>query len=228
MMLRRTILLGLLAAVSSGVTCQFTTPSETINVPLDEANAVITISQVAGDTEADVVAIITTGLASAVTLEGDQAVAVNDQALQGPDVLGRYERTITAADTYTVTVSEPTRGVEETTITAPGAFDITAPAAGATVSLAGFNIAWSNPDATLQVRVTLTQTIFGYQRTQSFGPFADTGTLPLSVDQLRLFGQGANLQIALTKINERAGVNGFNSATLSAELTQVVVAVPGT
>jgi len=226
-MVKRSLLAGFSLMMCLGVTCNISIPGQTTTVTLDEADAVIRISRLATALEADVVADITDSTGTTVELEDNQSVAVNDEELVGPSALGEYSRTITADTTYTVKVTEPTRGVEETSISEPSAFDITAPVTAATVSLSGFTMTWTNPDASLQVRVTLTQTIFGSQRTQTFGPFADTGTLTLDADDLSQFGQGANLQITLTKLNERVGVNGFNVATLSSALAQVVVATPG-
>jgi hypothetical protein len=200
-------------------------------IPLNQADAVITISQLAGAADATAVAVITDDShspARTVVLSNGQAVSVNDHALSGPDTADEYVRTIPAAATYKVTVNEPTRGVEDTTIAAPGAFDITAPAAGSTASLSGFTVTWSNPDPALTVRVRLTQTIFGAERDQSFGPFTDTGSLGLGANDLRSFQQGANLLITVTRTKEVHGINGFRSGTLTAELSQTVTVSPGT
>ena len=195
------------------------------SVPLDEANATIRITQDDEDTEASVAATIKSGSGASLTLAGGQSVSVNGQGLTGAS--GQYSRIVTVAETYTITVNEPTRGVEDTEIALPGAFAITSHAAEATASLSGFTLSWSNTDANLTVKIDLTQTIVGSQKTQSFGPFQDTGTQTFDPDDLRDFGQGANLLITVTKINERRGINGFNTGTLTTELSTTVSVVPG-
>jgi hypothetical protein len=197
-----------------------------VTAPLDQVDATITISQQSQAAEATVVIRMTDSRGRLIRLEDNQAVAVNGQNVSGPDARGEYSQTITAADDYTITVSEPTRGVEETTITTPDDFTITSPTAGASVSLSGFSLAWSNADPALQVEITLTQTIFATENTQTFGPFTDTGSLTLDNDDLRAFQQGANLIITVSRIRQRIGVNGFNSATLSSELWQTVATTP--
>ena len=220
------LVLTLCMGLTADISCQ---PSGTIAtyVPLDEANATVAISQTAGQAEATVAATIVSRYGLTIQLQEGQAVLVNGQALTGPDLFGMYVQTIASADEYTVRVNEPTRGVEDTTIAAPAAFEITSPAAGAVVSLSGFTVSWSNADPNLQVEITLTQTLFS-QRTRGFGPYADTGSKTFTVEELANdFRQGADLFITVTKVNERAGINGFQSGTLSVDLSRTVSASPG-
>lgn len=194
--------------------------------PLDQVDATITITQQSQAGDATVAVRMTDSQGRLIDLQDNQAVAVNGQAVSGPDARGEYGQTVVAAEEYTITVSEPTRGVEETTITAPDDFAITSPTAGSNVSLSGFGISWTNADSALRVEIALTQTIFATENTQTFGPFTDTGSLTLDNDDLRIFQQGANLIITVKRIRERVGVNGFNSATLTSERWQTVAATP--
>jgi hypothetical protein len=194
--------------------------------PLDQVNGVIAVSQPAGGTSATAIARLTDGT-DPVHLDTGQSIQVNGQVLDGPTSNNRYTQTIPAADEYTVTVTEPTRGVTQTTLARPADFTITAPAAGATASLSGFTINWSGPDPELDVEVVVTQAIFGGQRQQTFGPFADSGTLTLSGAELASFQQGAPLLLTVRKISERTGINGLAAGTLQVHLIQTVSVVPG-
>lgn len=226
-MFKRVFSFMLSSALCIGVGCVVTVETHTT---LNQADGLVTISQPAGAAEVTVVATITDSSRSparTVVLEEGQAISVNDLALSGPDASGQYARTVPVAAAYKFTVNEPTHGVQDTTIAAPGPSDITAPLAGSIASLSGFTVTWSNPDPALQVRVQLLQTIFGGARTQDFGPFPDTGTLLLGPTDLSKFQQGANLLITVTRIRQIRGINGLKSGTLSAEQSQAVTVTPG-
>lgn len=197
------------------------------SVPLDEADAVVTISETTSDSEALVTAEITTSRGVAVMLAGGQAVSVNGQALSGPGADGKYRLSVPVADSYVVTVREPTRGVQDTTIPPPTAFDITSPSEGETVSLSGFTLSWSNADAGLSVRMRLAQALLGSEETRDFGPFEDAGSRRFSSLDLAPFRQGAPLSITVAKTSELREIDGFNSGKLSASVSRTVSAVPG-
>jgi len=223
-------LLTVAAGLCMGVTCTITGPGGgTIpgfgSPPLDQTNATIEIDQVAGGASADISAWITDNIGLGVTLDPDQAVLVNDTALAGPNYGGQYAATVPAVALYTVTVREPTRGVQTTEIGAP-LFDITAPAADAPASLSGFAVTWSAADSSLQVIVELSQTHAGAKKTQTFGPFADGGGRTFTATELRSFIQGEKLTITVTKTNTVASIAGFRSGTLTTRVQTIRQVVP--
>jgi hypothetical protein len=219
--------LPLCVGASCNVSCGGTPLFPDVNVELDLADCVMRITQGAGATEAMVTATITDGHGRPVELAGGQTVSVNGQTLSGAGINGVYTGLVAVANEYAVTVNEPTRGVETTTIAPPADFDITSPADGGSASLSGFTLNWSNADAGLQVTVLLTQTLFGDEERETFGPFTDTGSLVLDAQNLSDFQQGANLLITVTKINERSTINGFNSGPLSVERSETSLVAPG-
>lgn len=235
---RTTVLLksGLLALLATGF-C--TGGSCTINidhpgdpgavagyVPLDEAFLDLRINASGGTAEAT--AVITDLLHRIVRLRQGQGqeVAINGRALVGPNVAGVYLATLSAAGEYTVTVREPTRGVSNTNLQPPPGFSIVQPPPGGTASLSGFTVAWTNSDPALDVEITLTQVLFGAERTVTFGPFTDTGTQALSAAQLADFAQGAPLLVTVTRILESPAVEGFRSAVASVETSETVSVTP--
>jgi hypothetical protein len=196
------------------------------NAPLDQCDATFTLSTPAPDASTTVTARITTGAAAhTVVLRDGQAVYVGTQALAGP-TLGEYRATVAPAGSYVIDAYEPSRGSSQTTVLAPAAFDITAPAAGAPASLSGFTLTWTAADPTQTVRVVLTQTLFGDEVDASFGPFADTGSLTFTPDQLRDFRQGAPLSIRLTKTTATQPVGGFRNGTATVTLSRTVLVNP--
>jgi len=197
------------------------------NVELDLADCTLRITQGVGATEATVTATITDGNGRPVELAGGQTVSVNGQTLSGAGTDGIYTASVAVANEYAVTVNEPTRGVETTTIAPPADFDITSPADEGSASLSGFTLTWSNADAGLQVTITLTQTLFGEEEQETFGPLTDTGSLVLDAGNLADFRQGANLLITVTKINERSTISGFNTGELLAERSETSLVSPG-
>ncbi|MFH1748636.1 MAG: hypothetical protein ABIG44_16495 [Planctomycetota bacterium] len=216
----------------AGATCTITFPGDGNGgpgsyVPLDQADAIITITQTAAGAQAEVAARITDAFGFTVLLQDGQAVEVNTQALTGPGGDGYYRQTVPVANNYTITVNEPTRGVQDTTIASAAGFEIASPAAGATASLSGFTVTWSHADANLTVEVSLTQTLFGEVQTNDLGPFADTGTLTLTDDDLIDFAQGADLHITVTRSIEQTGIAGFNSGTIIVQHAETIAVVPG-
>jgi len=196
-------------------------------VQLDDADADIRITRSITDAEAVVSAMIIDAAGHPVVLQDGQAVSVNTRALLGPDADGEYSRTVAAANEYKITVSEPTRGVQETTVASPAAFEITSPPADGTASLAGFALTWSNVDPSLKVTIDFRQVLLGQQKSQSFALAEDTGTATFTAADLADFQQGANIQIKVTKVREHAGIAGFNTATATVALSHTVSVVPG-
>jgi hypothetical protein len=228
MMLKQALLLGVACVLCTGVSCTITGLDDILGptqIPLDQADASIAISQSVGASNADVVATITDSHGRVVDLSADQAVRVNGAALAGPNTANQYTLTVATAATYDITVREPTRGVQDTTIDAPAAFEITAPAAGGGASLSGFTLRWSNPNELLQVEIRLTETVFGTLREAVLGPFTDTGSRVLRAADLQNFVQGTDLVITVTKIN-RATVAGFDSGTAAVRVSASQTAVP--
>ena len=229
-MLKRTALLILVVGICSGATCTLQLDDDLFGdtssyVALDKATATIIISELEGLDEAEVQARVTSQLGLTVQFQRDQAVSVNSQDLTGPDA-GYYLGSVTAADTYTVTVSEPTRGVEETTIASSTGSQITSPTTGGDASLSGFTATWSNADPNLTVEITLRQTIFGDEISEQFGPFTDTGSQSFDDDDLKEFRQGADLLITLTRISGRSTINGFKTGTLTVRHYQTITVTP--
>ncbi len=231
-MWKRTVLASLVAVLCLGANC-------TIHINpdggggddssfLDQMDASIIISRAVGDTQADVTATITDNHGRAFTMTGDQALKVNAVELTGPDANDEYSATVDASDQYEITVVEPTRGVENTTVDAPAEFLITSPAEGGTASLSGFTLEWSGANNRLQVQIRLSQTFEGTQ-TRDFGPFTDTGSREFTADDLDAFRHGGDLtlNITVTKINAASNIRGFNSGTASVRTEATLVAKPG-
>jgi hypothetical protein len=193
-------------------------------VPLDEAILDLRISQSGG--EAAATARITDVFHRIVRLRQGQELAISGRPLTGPDAEGLYHATLAAAGEYTITVTEPTRGVNNTTVQPPPAFSTVQPPSGGTASLSGFTVGWTNSDPALDVAISLAQVLFGAERTATFGPFTDTGTQALSASQLADFRQGAPLLISVTRILEVPAVGGFRSAVARMELSDTVSVTP--
>jgi hypothetical protein len=215
-----------------GVSCTITGPgggwgSGQTALPLDQVDATIYIDQTSGGTTATVTALLTDSFGRTVSLSTDQEVSVNGQPLSGPDAMGQYTAAISTAGTYTITVREPTRGVQTTAVAPPVDFEITAPAAGATASLSGFTLAWSNAQDGVEVRITLTQTFGGSTELESFGPFVDGGSRALTAADVRDFVQGVDLSIEVTKAISLSSVAGLDASSVTARVTATSTAAPG-
>ncbi len=196
---------------------------------LDQTNAAITISEVIGGTSASVVAAVTDSLSRTFVMKDGQSVLVNGQDLAASDD-GTYVRTIQPASEYVVTVVEPSKFVKATTIAPAPVFDITSPAAGATASLSGFTLTWSNPDPSLKVEFVLTQIVNGSEKQRKFGPYTDTGTQTFAATDLAAdFFHGKNMTLSITvmKIRERDGISGFSGGTLVSKLSKTVEVLTG-
>jgi len=229
-MIKRTSLLSCVLVVCVGMMCSINGDLRFVETEtLDQVDATLTISQAANASQATVEAVISDGPLTYVNLKDDQAVEVDGTALSRSSLTGRYSATVNAADQYTVTVREPTIGVHNTTITAPADFIITSPLDDGTASLSGFTITWSNADGNLQVEVALTQRILGETRTLILDPVQDTGNMAVGAQALAdaRFGQGADLTVTVTKVNELGAISGFRSGTLQARRAKLVVAQPG-
>ncbi|MEW6251086.1 MAG: hypothetical protein AB1716_10595, partial [Planctomycetota bacterium] len=188
----------------------------TTTTTLDTASASIRIQQTAGAAQASATASFTDARGRALRLTGDQFVRVSGVDLVGPGADNRYSATVTAAPEYTVTVREPTRGVEETRIDAPAAFTITAPSVGGGAALSGFTLMWTGANTQLEIEITLSQTLFGTVEQATYGPFPDTGARTFTAEDLQRFRQGAELTVTVNKLNTLDDVGGFASGTLAA------------
>ncbi len=219
----------MLASASAGVSGSCSFGGDFVlftTAPLHQANGVITISEVQSSNNADVEAEITEG-SRHVELEGTQSVAVNGTELSGPDSDGEYEATINGATQYTVTITEPTRGVEDTTIDAPADFAFTSHAEGDNASLSGFTLMWTPAEAGLKVEVRITQRILGRDHEETIESDEDTGTLDITAADLSVFQQGADLTLTLTRINEIDDVAGFATSLLQVRKSVSLSLTPG-
>lgn len=198
----------------------------TVDAFLDETNATITISAPNGNGTAGVLADLFTSNGSSVELENGQSIFVAGVELGGPNSDGDLEATVTAGNTYTLTVNEPSRGSTESVITGPTAFNITAPAENATASLSGFTLTWDAVDPSQTVAVTLSQPALSRME-NTVGPFADSGSLTLSASDLGNFGQGGPLIISITKVRVQTGLSGFNTSTATLSRTGTLIVNPG-
>ncbi|MGE3180598.1 MAG: hypothetical protein AB7N71_03140 [Phycisphaerae bacterium] len=192
---------------------------------LDRAEAVVSIITPAESTRAQVRLALETPTGAALILNEEQGIEVNGSALR-EESSGLYTREIDSADTYRFTVREPTRGVETTTISGPGAFSLLNPPRDGEASLSGFTVTWNGADPELDVVVRVSQTIFGDTATRTFTENSDVGALQLSAADLSDFVQGADLTIAVTKIHRGGSINGIGSTTIRIERTRSRTAVP--
>jgi hypothetical protein len=201
-------------------------PGLPVQVPLNQANCILDIAQAAGATDAQITATIVNWNGCPVGMGGGQSVSVNGQVLQSSGLSGEYGRTTPVADEYVVTVAEPTRGVQDTVVVA-APFAITAPQKGATASLSGFTLTWSNPEEALKVGIHLSQNLLGHSRSKEIGPFANAGSKTLTAQDLMNFQQGANIVITVTWTFEQNSIAGFNQSKLTYERSETTTIVPG-
>lgn len=193
--------------------------------PLNAARARITLSQDADSNQAVLTIVLRDDRNRAVLLGQDQAIEVNGLPVESVGS-GRYERTLDASGAYEFTVREPTRGVERTTLNGPSAFEITQPIGGGPASLSGFTLSWSATDASLAIRVLLSQAVFDGTRTQTLRADSDAGSLSLSLSDLSQFVQGADLRVRLTKIATGGSVAGFASSMVELERSDEIAVSP--
>ncbi len=221
----RPICVLVIAGLCAGGSCRIRLGDD--DVPLDEADARIDILNQVGGQNASVAARVTDRHGDTVEFGPDQGMSVNGVALTGPDGDGEYVASVPAAAQYVISVSEPTRGVFETTVDAPADFQITSPAAGATASLSGFQVSWSAAESGVQTTVELSQTLLGLGRLKTLGPVPDSGALDVSADDLRSFQQGTDLTVTVTRVNDSLAVTGLRSAAVSVQRWASVSVVPG-
>ncbi len=197
------------------------------DAPLTDAVAFITIDRADDEPDVTVLADITLGFAG-LDLGDDQGIRVNGRELSATGPSGQYGAIIDAATQYLISVREPTRGIEETTVSPPPDFQITSPADGAAASLSGFVLQWSGADPALLVQVRLTQILLDDPLELDLGVFEDSGSVEITSAELQDagFGQGADLIIELTKINE-FDVAGFRSGTAHVRRTKSITIDPG-
>jgi hypothetical protein len=222
---RLALVTAVLAATLAG--CDFSINiGDDTETPLDQATAIIDIVASADSGSAEVTARVTGRFGGTVALTDTRAIFVNDQRLSGPNGRGEYVATIDGASSYVIRVAEPSRGIEETTVTAPAAFDVTSPTAGGPLSLSGATLAWGPADPTLDFEVEMQQTLFSALHRARFGPFPDAGSLTLSAENLRTFRQGADLIVTITRSQARSGLAGLQSATVTTAVSRTVIATP--
>lgn len=228
----RTAILSLACGLCLGVSCTITGPGDGLGIgqtalPLDQATATVFIQRTTGGAAASVTAYLSDRYGRTVVLGEEQEVSVSGQSLSGPDALGQYGAAVAVSDTYSITVREPTRGVQTTTITPPADFEINSPAEGGSPSLLGFTLAWTNPQDGVEVRIVLTQTFGGSTDQESFGPFVDGGSRTFTDADLREFVQGMPLSIELTKSVVQSSVAGFSSSSVTAQVVATRSILPG-
>jgi hypothetical protein len=198
-------------------------------ITLDQASATITITRVIGAVDVSATATITDSSGKTIDLASGQRVRVSGIDLSGPDNNDQYAARLPIASTYTITVVEPTVGLKDTALDMPADFGIQSPDEGAVASLSGFRLEWTSPNNHLQVRIRLSQTVISEVKTETLGPFSDTGFYDLTLDQLGgyQFVQAAPLSITVTKISSVSSVAGFRSGTATAEVSATRTVVPG-
>ncbi len=194
--------------------------------PLDQVRATISIHEAAGATQSDVRVRLQGARGGDHVLSAGQALSINGQSLGAPSGDGTYALMLPSATAYLVTVTEPTRGVETTTLTGPADFAITAPTDGQSASLSGFTLTWSGADPAFKARVLLSQSLFGEARTKDFAEADDGGALNISAGDLAAFRQGANIAIAVTKRATINAINGLGATTVQIERTRRISIVP--
>jgi hypothetical protein len=228
----RLIGLAALTAGVSGVSCTIRFPDDGGSglppggAPLDETDAEIRISRAQEDAQAIVNAAITTSSGRSVVLAEDQAVLVEGVEL-AREATGLFRAEVESDAQYTITVREPTRGVENTVVIGPDEFGITAPGAGGSASLSGFTLAWTEPDDGQSVEIELSQTVFGETTVREFDQSVDNGQRTFAASELRDFVQGAELLITVRKVRATAGLAGFASGIAVVELSVSKVVDPG-
>jgi hypothetical protein len=224
-MKRNMVFLALALVCMSGQVCGVRVNVNT-GTTLDDASAIVTIRRTAGQPQATVEASFTRGFAN-VNLTDEQSITINGEDFNRTG--STFFASIDASSTYTLVVREPTRGVESTTVSEPGDFEITSPASGGTASLSGFIVEWTNADPNLQIEIRIAQTLLGDPKSLSIGPIGDTGAATITDAQIASagFGQGAPLTIAVTRVNEETNVNGFASGILQVRLTKSTTANTG-
>ncbi len=223
---------NLLVAIASltfcvGACCDFITFSYSRGAKLDLATCVMKIVSVAGNEQAEVTAILTDDDGLAVELRGEQQVTIDGEPLTPTATEGTYTQSVAAAVQHTVVVTEPTRGVEPTTLTAPFGWAITSPAEGQAASLLGFTLNWSNASPSDRVKITITQTIHGSDKETTVDLEEDPGSYTFTANDLSEFGHpGNDLIVTVTKTNELDKLNGFNDGPVTLEHTETVALVP--
>ena len=194
--------------------------------PLDRVRAEIEINQDADANNATIRMVLRDGFSRLVQLSADQGIEIDGNALASVST-GVFERSLPIADSYSITVREPTRGVETSTITAPGPFGITSPALGGGASLSGFNLTWNGVNATLDVEVQLRQDVLDRVRTTVIEDEPDDGALALVLLDLEDFVQGAPLEIEFSKVASQSSIAGFSSAEVTVRRTIGWSVTPG-
>jgi len=229
MMGKQLALVGIAAGLCLRMTCTISPPGggglfPPQDVALDQATALIDI--MVEDVEADVIAEIEDRFGRTVELTAERTVEVNGEPLGGP-ISGLYAATVDRALSYTVTVREPTRGVQSTVVQTPVTFQIVAPAEGGGASLSGFTVQWTPAETDVEVQIRLRQEFAGKTNVEWVGPFADVGSRALTAEDLRSFVQGAALRITVERARVKSGVLGFRDGTAWVRVSAERNAFPG-
>ncbi len=224
-------------ALCLGASCQVNVlPDDENTAPLDQVTGTLNITQNASTNAGSATLALAAGGEPLVLSEG-QSVLIDGAALASPTLVEPFTRTITPAGQHTVTVSEPTRGVESTTILMPTSPAISAPAPSEMVSLSQpLIIAWTPTDAGGSAEISLAQTtgVAGTQ-TRTFQVAVDTGTTTLTAADLAglvhgsLNGQLVTLQITVSRIRsaQATTINGLAAATLTTRSSTTMTVIPG-
>lgn len=194
--------------------------------PLDRVRAVIDIEQ---DVDAGSAALrveLRDRLGRLVRLSADQTIEIDGSPLSA-GTNGIFERSLPIAESYAITVREPTRGVESSTIDAPGAFAIVSPALGAVASLQGFELTWNGVDGSQTVEVRLRQDVLDRVRTERIDDESDDGGLSLGLLDLDNFVQGAPIEIEFSKITQQTTIAGLDAAEVTVRRTIGWSVTPG-
>ena len=220
-----------------GASCQIDiVPDEDNTATLDQTTATLSIEQNVTTNTGTATLSLTAGGDPLVLTEG-QSVLIGGAALANPDLARPYTRTITPGVQHTMTVSEPTRGVQSTTIQMREFPTFTAPAASAAVSLSQpLVITWTPTDAggSAEIRLAQTTGVAGTQ-TRTFPIAVDAGTATLTAADLAglvhgsLNGQAVTLQITVSRIQpaRAATINGLAATTLTTRSSTTVTVIPG-
>jgi hypothetical protein len=191
---------------------------------LSDVHCTMELVHEAGATEVDVYAILLDDYGCPVELDDEQSLKVNSQELQGPSLSGGYVQSVDPAAEYVISVHDPTRGTDVTTVDA-APFEITEPNDGAQVSLGGFTLSWSNADTNLKVVITLTQNVFE-EVVGKFKLNQDTGSKIFDQDDLTNFVTGADIIINVARIFERDSIAGFKTGELTYERSESISVEP--
>lgn len=193
-------------------------------IPLDESEAELAIHHSQGLPDAEVVFAVEGPCNRPLELFNGQEVRITNVVLA--DERGTRGRvSISAADAYEVSVREPSIGVQSTIVDPPQDFDFVEPA-GREASLSGFTLSWSPVDPDASVQLEITQVLFDRERRIEVTQGSDTGEVVFTADVLRVFNQGAELEVVLTKTRTGTTLAGFSQARVTTTTTGIIELTP--